>query len=129
MNDLNQCYNSSTTSNSNSYSCGSVAYFPNMSFWQPSFGGFSFGNQGNYPTANGSPTMLSMPPPMMGNQPPDWAAQLINDVKSIKSQVSKIEQVQQTVNQICGRIKDLETNVNSIDTRLSTVENSCSFFR
>ena len=42
VNDLNQCYNSSTTSNSNS--CGSVAYFLNMSFSQPSFGEFSFGN-------------------------------------------------------------------------------------
>ena len=62
MNDLNQCYNSSTASNSNSNSCGSVAYFPNMSFSQPSFGGFSFGNQGNYPTATASPTMPSMPP-------------------------------------------------------------------
>ena len=63
----------------------------------------------------------------MSTQPPDWATQLINDVRTIKTQVSKIEEVQQTVNQICVRIKDLETNVTSIDTRLSTVENSCSF--
>ena len=47
--------------------------------------------------------------------------------KAIKTQVSKIEDVQKTINQICVRIKDLETNVTSIDSRLSTVENSCTF--
>ena len=44
------------------------------------------------------PQCLQCSRSMMGNQPPEWAAQLIIDVKSIKSQVWKIEEVQQTVN-------------------------------
>ena len=127
INDLNQPHVTSYSNSNSTNNCGSTGYFQNMSYPQPTFGGFSFGNQGSFPTSAGSPTMTSMPPPLMSTQPPDWATQLINDVRTIKTQVSKIEEVQQTVNQICVRIKDLETNVTSIDTRLSTVENSCSF--
>ena len=112
---------------SNASNIGSFVFTPNMSFPQQSFGGFSFGSQGGYPTPSGSPTMPPPMQPMPPMQPPDWAAQLISDVKAIKTQVSKIEDVQKTVNQICVRIQDLETNVTSIDSRLSMVENSCSF--
>ena len=64
-----------------------------MSFPQQSFGGFSFGNQGGFPTSSGSPTLRASMPPMPSMQPPEWASQLINDVKAIKTQVSKIEDV------------------------------------
>ena len=84
-----------------------------------------FANPAGSPTL--PPAMQQMPPMQPPMQPPDWAAKLISDVKAIKSRVSKIEDVQKTVNQICVRIQDLETNVTSIDSRLSTVENSCSF--
>ena len=74
---------------SNCGNIGSNMYIPNMFFLQQSFGGFSFGNQGSFPTPSGSPTL----PHFMSPMPP----------------------------------KDLETNVNIIDNRLSTVENSCTF--
>ena len=62
---------------------------------------------------------------MMSSQPPEWATMLINDVKAIKSQVSKIENIEKTMNKMCCQIHDLEVNV--IATRLTTVENSCTF--
>ena len=122
--------NESQQSSNNFSDCsnfGSNTYMPNMSFPQQSFGGFSCGTQGGFPTPSGSPTLPPSMPPMPSMQPPEWASQLINDVKAIKTQVSKTEDVQNTVNQICVRIKDLETNVTSIDSRLFTVENSCTF--
>ena len=51
----------------------------------------------------------------------------MNDVKAIKTQVSKIENIEKTMNQMCGKIKNLEVNVGNIDKRLSTVETSCLF--
>ena len=105
----------------------------NMAFSQP-FAGFSFSSQNSYPLPTQSPPMQSMPPMLGGppmtplnNQPPEWATVLMNDVKAIKTQVSKIENIEKTMNQMCGKIKDLEVNVGNIDKRLSTVETSCSF--
>ena len=103
---------------------------PNMSFSQAPSGGFAFSNQSSYPTPVQSPPVQAMPtmlggPPMMSSQPPEWATMLINDVKAIKSQVSKIENIEKTMNKMCCQIHDLEVNV--ITTRLTTVENSCTF--
>lgn len=105
-------------------------FVPNMAFSQP-FGGFAFSSQNSYPLPVQSPPMQAMPSmlggPSMNNQPPEWATVLMNDVKAIKSQVSKIENIEKTMNQMCGKIKDLEVNVGNIDKRLLTVEKSCSF--
>ena len=105
---------------------------PNMAFSQP-FGGFTFSSQGSYPSTMQSPPMgtipgmIGTPTAAMTNQPPEWAAALINDVKTIKSKVSKIENIEAAINSMCGKIKELETNVESIDKRVETVERSCSF--
>lgn len=63
----------------------------------------------------------------MGSQPPEWAIMLIKDVKSIKTQVSKIESIEKTLNMMSCQIKDLEVNVSGITTRLTAVENWCTF--
>ena len=114
-----------------------VNSLPNMSFSQASgqFGGFAFPNQSSYSTPVQSPPGQPMQgvstmvggTPMMGSQPPDWAASLINDVKAIKSQVSKIDNIEKTMNKMCTQIHDLEVNVGDITTRLNTVEKSCTF--
>ena len=108
-------------------------FLANMAFSQP-FAGFSFSSQNSYPLPTQSPPMQTMPPMLGGppmtplnNQPPEWATVLMNDVKAIKTQVSNIENIEKTMNQRCGKIKDLEVNVGNIDKRLSTVETSCSF--
>ena len=72
---------------------------PNMSFSQTPFGGFSLSGQTSYPPPIQSPPGQVMPSmigatPMMGSQPPEWAIMLINDVKMIKTQVSKIESIE-----------------------------------
>ena len=81
-----------------------VNALPNMSFSQApgQFGGFAFPNQNSYSTPVQSPPKQPMQgmstmvggTPMMGSQPPDWAASLIKDVKAIKSQVSKIDNIE-----------------------------------
>ena len=96
-------------------------FLANMAFSQP-FAGFSFSSQNSYPLPTQSPPMQAMPPMLGGppmtplnNQPPEWATVLMNDVKAIKTQVSKIENIEKTMNQMCGKIKDLQVNVGNID--------------
>ena len=90
------------------YNSGGYRYdnfiIPSMAFSQP-FGGFAFSSQGSYPNTAQSPPMQAMPtmPTMLGtstmtNQPPEWATVLMNDVKAIKSQVSKIESIETIIN-------------------------------
>ena len=43
------------------------------------------------------------------------------------SKYKKIGGIEKTLNQICRKNKELESNVSSIDSCLSSVENSCSF--
>ena len=84
-------------------------FWPNMAFSQP-FAGFAFSSQNSYPLPTQSPPMQTMPqmlggPPMtpLNSQPTEWATGLMNDVKAIKAQVSKIENIEKTMNQMRGK--------------------------
>ena len=91
------------------------------------FWGISILYSSPYPNPSQLPTLPQSMPAMLNNQPPEWVPALINDVKIIKSQVSKIENIEKTINQICGKIKEIETSVSDLDKRLATTEQSCSF--
>ena len=90
-----------------------------MSFSQTptQFCGFSFPNQNSYSAPIQSPpgqnmqTVSSMGGHKMGSQHLDWVQALIYDVKSIQSQVSKIDNIEKAMNKMCTRIHDLEVNV------------------
>ena len=59
--------------------------------------------------------------------PPNWASELINDVKQIKLSLGKLDQIEKTVNMINLKVTDLEVKVGSMDKRLEDVETSCSY--
>ena len=66
-------------------------------------------------------------PPSQPSIAPNWLPELINDVKQIKLTMSKLDQIEKTVNTINMKMTDLETKVNHIEPRVTEVENSCSF--
>ena len=66
-------------------------------------------------------------PPSQPSIAPNWLPELINDVKQIKLTMSKLDQIEKTVNTINMKVTDLETKVNHIEPRVTEVENSCSF--
>jgi len=59
--------------------------------------------------------------------PPPWAVSLMDDVKSIKQKVERIESVEKAVNNITVKLNQLETKVDSIDKRVIDVEKNCAF--
>ena len=123
----------------------SAFYFPNpqnqnlmMNFSQQ--GAFGQGTPmygsgpgpGSYPAPSQSPTQMTsfgVPPappnPPVG--PPSWATELMSEMKQIKHKLCKLDEIEKTVNMINLKVSDLETKVHTIDTRVITVEQSCSF--
>jgi len=71
--------------------------------------------------------MYSLPPPQnispQASVPP-WAAELIEDIKQLKSVLPSINKIDQTLTQINAKMYDLEIKVTSIDNRDTEVENS-----
>ena len=61
---------------------------------------------------------MSLPPP---STHPTWMTDLIYDVKQIKVSLQKLDKIEQAVNSI------LETKVNTMDTTVNEVEQSCKF--
>ena len=87
-------------------------------------------NQYMTPTQSPSQIMSSQPmymPPPASTEPPNWAQELINDVKQIKITMSKLEKIEKTMNTIVTKVSDLETKVKDIDKSVNEVEGTCSF--
>jgi len=81
----------------------------------------------------GSPIYSMSQPPMMQNYAqlgpqnagrPEWANELVTDIKSIKSSVGNVEK---KVDKIDDRLKQLEAKMSTMDVRVRDVENSCTF--
>lgn len=83
----------------------------NFSFGQP-----SFGHQ-----------FVSSPPFTPFTAVPPWATEILEDIKNIKKSVSKLENIEKTVNRISTKVNDLDLKVKSIDKILVDVENACTF--
>ena len=66
-------------------------------------------------------------PPAQASVTPNWLPELINDVKQIKLSMTKLDQIEKTVNTINMKVSDLEYKVNVIEPRVTEVEKSCSF--
>lgn len=73
--------------------------------------------------------LIPPPPPLPMSQtvPPAWAAQIIEDIKAIKTSLPRIEHIEKTVNSINLKVSELETKVNKLETKVTEVEASCSF--
>lgn len=77
-----------------------------------------------------TPMSQYIPPPPPAHQPqgpPAWATEILEEIKSLKLVLPKLEKIENTVNSINSKIKELDTKVIHIETRVTEVENSCSF--
>ena len=59
--------------------------------------------------------------------PPQWTTQIMEDIKSIKMSVSKIENIEKTVNKISSKVETLETKMKTMETKVSECEKSSTF--
>ena len=92
---------------------------PDMSFSQQSF-------PGSFMQSPPSQYMPHFMATTVSGQPPPWAS-IMEDIKSIKISVAKIENVVKTVNSISLKLNELETKVSTIDKRVVDVEKACTF--
>ena len=105
---------------------------PMMSF--PEQGPFGQGAQvfgvGTYPPSQ-SPTQMTScnMPPSQALLPPSWATELINDVKQMRKSLTKLDEIEKTVNLIHMEVTDLETKVKTVGTRVNTVESPVSSWK
>ena len=75
-----------------------------------------------------SQPIFSMPQTQVQSvAPPSWMSELIDDVKQIKLSITKLDQIEKTVNSINKKVSDLETKVNAMEPRVNEVEKACSF--
>lgn len=86
---------------------------------------FGTGTYAQPPPPNLSPTqMTSFAMPLgQASGPPNWANELMSEVKAIKQSLVKLETIEKTVNMINAKVTDLEAKINTIDARVITAEN------
>lgn len=65
--------------------------------------------------------------PSAQQPPPPWVVSIMEDIKSIKTKVDKIDNIEKTVNSINLRLNDLDLKVKDIDKRMIDVESSATF--
>ena len=63
----------------------------------------------------------------LGPPPPPWATEIIEDIKSIKLSVSKIDNIEKLVNKINSKVGNLETKVKTMDVTVNDIEKSNQF--
>ena len=56
--------------------------------------------------------------------PPQWATQIMEDIKSIKLSVSKIDNIEKTVNRISSKVETLESKMKTMETKVQECEKS-----
>ena len=59
--------------------------------------------------------------------PPPWATQIMEDLKSIKISVSKIESIEKTVDHISSKVQTLESKRKTMETKVQECEKSSTF--
>lgn len=62
-----------------------------------------------------------------GPPPPPWATEIIEDIKSIKLSVSKIDNIEKLVSKINSKVENLETKVKTMDAKVNDIEKSNQF--
>lgn len=83
---------------------------------------------GQYPVGMQIPQTPQTPSVFQNSSiPPNWAVSLIEDVKSIKSALPKIDQIEQSVNSIKLQITVMETKVSTLEAKCNDIEKSVSF--
>lgn len=65
--------------------------------------------------------------PVQANAPPIWATGLIEDVRSLKAVIPKIDKIEDSVNNIKSKMTTIKTRVSSLETKFTEIEASCNF--
>ena len=73
----------------------------------------------------GSPMVMSMGPQPMYK--PDWATELISEVKQMSKELGKLSTIEKTLASISTKINSLESKVNLVETQVNSCEKACSF--
>ena len=95
-----------------------------MNFQQMPFGGQYMQSP---PFGSQIPTPGPNAPPQPSPQPPQWAIEIMEDIKTIKSSMSKIDSIEKFVNKINLKVENLETKVKTIDSKVTETEKSSAF--
>ena len=66
-------------------------------------------------------------PPQPGPPLPPWATKLLEDMEHVKQKLQGVDEIKKTVNLINVKVTDMETQLKSLDLRVTQNENSCSF--
>lgn len=73
------------------------------------------------------PPQLSHPHMNPNTPPPSWAISLIEDVKSIKEALPKIDQIEKSLNQIQINIHDMQNKVTDLENKVINLEKGVTF--
>jgi archaellum component FlaC len=84
------------------------------------------------------PSYATSPPPSMGfgfptpgagfpSNPPQWATELINDVKMIKEKLHSIDKIEKSISSINIKMTDIESKMKSFGTRITETEKCCEY--
>ena len=61
------------------------------------------------------------------NYKPDWANELIENVRMVKQEIGKLSGIEKTLSSINMKVINLETKVNNMETQLGSCDKACSF--
>ena len=92
---------------------------------QPQYGG-QFVQSSPY-TQQFSTVPPAISPNSQNSQPPPWITVIMDDIKSIKTSVAKIETIEKTVNIINLKMNELESKIQTIEHRVTDVEKATTF--
>jgi cell division protein FtsB len=72
---------------------------------------------------------IAQPPPgyQLGTGVPQWATEILEEVKHIRQKMQTVENTDKTVNIINAKVTDLENNVKVLEKRISENEAACKF--
>ena len=75
-------------------------------------------------------SMVAQPgftPQVHMNYKPDWANELIENVRMVKQEIGKLSGIEKTLSSINMKVINLETKVNNMETQLGSCDKACSF--
>ncbi|XP_052778493.1 uncharacterized protein LOC128215930 [Mya arenaria] len=61
------------------------------------------------------------------NAPPPWALEIMSDIKSIKTVIPKIDQIEQALGSIKLKLSAFDERMSSVERKVNDIEKACSF--
>ncbi|WAR10818.1 hypothetical protein MAR_035894, partial [Mya arenaria] len=61
------------------------------------------------------------------NAPPPWALEIMSDIKSIKTVIPKIDQIEQALGSIKSKLSAFDERMSSVERKVNDIEKACSF--